>query len=118
MNRDSVNWRGYIPALTTPFHEDGSFDDAGAKALHEWVHGNGVHGFIVLGTQGEWFNMTSPEKKTLLRLTGDAMAGKLTLIAGCSDYRASDVLANIKQAAECEANRSRDFRILQRGRCR
>ncbi|WP_040481637.1 dihydrodipicolinate synthase family protein [Luminiphilus syltensis] len=101
MDRDSIDWRGYIPALTTPFDEAGELDAAGVKSLHRWVQGNGVHGFIVLGTQGEWFNMTTAERKTLMRLAAEEMAGKLTLIAGCSDYRAHDVLANITEAANC-----------------
>ena len=101
MDRDSIDWRGYIPALTTPFNEQGELDVDGVRSLHRWVHSEGVHGFIVLGTQGEWFSMTREEKKTLMRLTGDEMAGKLTLIAGCSDYRAGDVLTNISEAANC-----------------
>ncbi len=100
MDRDSIDWKGYIPALTTPFAEDESLDEAGVQALHQWVLDNGVHGFIVLGTQGEWFSMTAGEKRRLMALTADRARGKLTLVAGCSGYRADEVLANISYAAD------------------
>lgn len=101
MDRESIDWKGYIPALTTPFAEDESLDVAGAQKLHQWVLENGAHGFIVLGTQGEWFSMTAEEKRRLMMLAADRAQGKLTLIAGCSGYRADEVLANVTCAADC-----------------
>lgn len=101
MDRNSVDWRGYIPALTTPFTADGEFDIDATRKLHRWVYENGVHGFIVMGTQGEWFSMSTEEKHTLMRVAGEEMAGKLTLIAGCNAYTAEEALANIEVAAAC-----------------
>ena len=100
MDRDSVTWRGYIPALTTPFAEDGSLDEAAIRALYAWVYGCGVHGIIVLGTQGEWFMQTTTEKRRVMELAGEQLRGKLPLIAGCSAYRAGEALENIACAAD------------------
>ncbi|WP_116365969.1 dihydrodipicolinate synthase family protein [Parahaliea mediterranea] len=98
MDRNSVDWRGYIPALTTPFTADGAFDIEATRQLHRWVYDNGVHGFIIMGTQGEWFSMSTEEKHALMHVAGDQFAGKLTLIAGCSAYTATEVLQNIEVA--------------------
>ncbi len=100
MDRDSIDWKGYIPALTTPFADDESLDEEGVKALHAWVHGCGVHGFIVLGTQGEWFSQTAAEKRRLVELAGEQMRGKLTLISGCNAFRAGEAIDNITCAAD------------------
>ncbi|MFT6956516.1 MAG: dihydrodipicolinate synthase/N-acetylneuraminate lyase [Halieaceae bacterium] len=100
MDRDSINWSGYIPALTTPFAEDESLDEYGVKELHSWVHRCGVHGFIVLGTQGEWFSQTTAEKRRLMELAGENMRGKLTLISGCNAFRAGEAIDNISCAAD------------------
>ncbi|RBP53573.1 dihydrodipicolinate synthase family protein [Arenicella xantha] len=100
MDRDSIDWGGYIPALTTPFFEDESLDEEGVKTLHAWVHSKGVHGFIVLGTQGEWFNQTTAEKRRVMEIAGEHMHGKLTLIAGCNAFRAPEALENIRCAAD------------------
>jgi dihydrodipicolinate synthase/N-acetylneuraminate lyase len=100
MDRNSVAWRGYIPALTTPFNKDESLDEEGIKLLHAWVYEQGVHGFIVLGTQGEWFNQTPAEKRRVMELTGAQMQGKLPIIAGCNAFRANEALDNISCAAD------------------
>ena len=99
MDRHSVNWRGYIPAITTPFSQDGALDVDATKRLHHWVYQNGVHGMIVLGTQGEWFSLSKAEKQTLLQITGEQLSGKLPLIAGCNAFTAGEAIDNIESAA-------------------
>lgn len=100
MDRNSVDWRGYIPALTTPFKDDGEFDIDATRQLHQWVHDNGAHGFIIMGTQGEWFSMSTEEKYSLMRIAGEQLSGKLTLIAGCNAYTAKEALQHIEVARE------------------
>ena len=51
MDRDSVQWRGYIPALTTPFHPDGELDRSGWVELVQWAVQQGVHGIVVAGSE-------------------------------------------------------------------
>lgn len=99
MDRDSVNWRGYIPAITTPFAKDGSFDEDATKRLHRWVYENGMHGIIILGTQGEWFSLSKQEKEQLFKITGNQLSGKITLIAGCNSFTAAEAIENIETAA-------------------
>jgi len=99
MDRHSVNWRGYIPAVTTPFTEDGSLDIDAAKQLLNWMAEQNMHGVNILGTQGEWFSLTKEEKTKLLDLAGKLLKGKLTLIAGCSAFTANEVMENIAIAA-------------------
>lgn len=101
MDRHSVDWRGYIPAITTPFTQDGTFDEEATRQLHRWVYDNGMHGMIVLGTQGEWFSLTRAEKQRLFQITGDQLSGKLTLIAGCHSFTAVKAIENIATAAAC-----------------
>ena len=92
MNRHSVEWKGYIPAITTPFADDGSLDKAGTHRLLEWLHSEGMHGVIVAGTTGEWFSLTREERTEQLRIVGDAMRGQMTLIAGCNSYTAAEAI--------------------------
>ncbi len=99
MDRNSVNWRGYIPAVTTPFSKDGALDLDAAKRLFCWMRDQGMHGLNILGTQGEWFSINTKEKVDLLGLAGDLLKGKLTLIAGCSAFTANEVIDNIATAA-------------------
>lgn len=104
MDRNSVDWRGYIPALTTPFLESGALDVEGVQKLHAWVHAEGVHGVIVLGTQGEWFSMDAAEHAQLVQLATAQLAGRIPVIAGCNAFRAADAIRNIEVAARYGAS--------------
>ncbi|MGH8168333.1 MAG: dihydrodipicolinate synthase family protein, partial [Woeseiaceae bacterium] len=100
MNKDSVAWQGYIPAITTPFTEQGRLDLHGLRRLLEWLVGEGMHGLVVAGTTGEWFSMNSDEKTALFRAVGEVLKGELPLIAGCNAFTADTAIANAVTAAE------------------
>ena len=101
MNRDSVGWRGYIPAITTPFDAAGKLDLKALHALLEWLAGEGMHGLIVAGTTGEWFSMDADEKAQLFGAVGEVLKGELPLIAGCNAFTADQVLRNARMAEKC-----------------
>src|SRR5262245_4208390 len=100
MDRHSVEWRGYIPAITTPFQRAGALDLKGLDRLLAWLLDEGMHGIIVGGTQGEWFSISPPERKQLMQAVGRKLGGKMPLIAGCSGYSTDEVAANARLAAE------------------
>ncbi|MEM7707525.1 MAG: dihydrodipicolinate synthase family protein [Pseudomonadota bacterium] len=101
MDRNSVSWRGYLPAITTPFDEDGALDLNALKRLLEWLAQEGMHGLIVAGTTGEWFSMDSGERAQLFGCVGEVLNGEMPLIAGCNAFTADKVLANADTAARC-----------------
>ncbi|HEX7012554.1 MAG TPA: dihydrodipicolinate synthase family protein [Steroidobacteraceae bacterium] len=100
MDRHSVEWRGYIPAITTPFTREGALDLEALERLLEWLLEEGMHGIIVGGTQGEWFSISTDERRQLLDTVGRKVAGKITLIAGCNAYTTTEVAQNARLAAD------------------
>jgi 4-hydroxy-tetrahydrodipicolinate synthase len=100
MDRHSVQWRGYIPAITTPFTGDGTLDLDALDRLLGWLHQEGMHGIIIGGTQGEWFTINQAERKQLMEVVGRKLSGKIPLIAGCSGYTSQEVAAHAKLAAD------------------
>lgn len=96
--RSRVDWRGYIPAMTTPFAADGELDLQGLGRLLEWLHAEGMHGLVVAGTTGEWTSLSPQERKTLFTAVGSQMRGKLPLIAGCTAFTAPEVIAFANEA--------------------
>ena len=100
MDRSSVEWRGYIPAITTPFTRDRRLDEPGLRRLLEWLAAEGMHGIVVAGTTGEWFSLSDAERRTVLRLTGEQLRGRLTLIAGCNAFNADRVIEYAEMARE------------------
>lgn len=100
MDRHSVHWRGYIPAITTPFTQEGELDLDALERLLQWLLDEGMHGIIVGGTQGEWFSISAAERTKLLATVGRKLSGKMPLIAGCNAYTTAEVAANARLAAE------------------
>ena len=45
MDRNSVNWSGTMPAVTTAFHDDGRIDEAAFAANLEGLIAAGATGF-------------------------------------------------------------------------
>lgn len=97
--RSRVEWRGYIPAVTTPFTADGELDLQGLGRLLEWLHAEGMHGLVVAGTTGEWTSLSPQERKALFTAVGGQMRGKLPLIAGCTAFTAPEVVDFAAEAA-------------------
>ncbi len=100
MNRDSISWRGYMPAITTPFDEQGQMDLHTLRKLVEWLADQGMHGLIVAGTTGEWFSMNAEEKEQLFATVGEVLKGQIPLIAGCNAFTANEVITNAVTAAK------------------
>ncbi len=99
MDRNSVTWRGYIPAITTPFDRQLRFDESMLEDLLVWLHGEGMHGIAVAGTTGEWFSLTPEERIALFRRAGAVLGGKIPVLAGCNAFTPAESI-RYAQAAE------------------
>ncbi len=77
-----MKWQGVIPAITTPFQQDYSVDaDLLVKQVDALVRA-GCTGVVALGSLGEGGSLTFDEKKAVLRLCKEALAGRASLVAG------------------------------------
>jgi 4-hydroxy-tetrahydrodipicolinate synthase len=92
VNRDSVDWKGYIPAITTPFAADGALDTDAWRELVDWMVEEGMHGIAVAGTTGEWFSLLPEERVELFRLAADVVAGRITVLGGCMAFTPREVI--------------------------
>jgi dihydrodipicolinate synthase/N-acetylneuraminate lyase len=94
-----VDWRGYIPAITTPFSEKGDLDICAIERLLPWLVQEGMHGVLIAGTQGEWFSLSQQERSQLFEIAGSLLRGRMALIAGCTAFTAHEVIENARVAA-------------------
>jgi len=77
-----MKWQGVIPAITTPFKPDLSVDaDLLVKQVDALVRA-GCAGIVALGSLGEGGSLSFDEKKAVLRLSKEALAGRASLVAG------------------------------------
>ncbi len=100
MDRNSVNWSGPMPAITTPFRADASIDEAAFTANIDRLFKLGATGMVSVGCTGEFWAMTTPERLRVARLTVEANAGRGPAIMGTGAIRPEEVIEQIHGAAE------------------
>lgn len=88
-----VSWSGVLPALATPFAQDGRIDTDQLKRLVDLLLSEGVSGFVVGGSTGEYYSMSTDERVQLFETVIDHVAGRGTLIAGTSSTNHAETLA-------------------------
>ena len=92
-----MNWKGVIPAITTPFREDLSVDHEFLAKHAGWMIDNGCTGIVALGSLGEGATLEFDEKigvlQTLVRSTRAPVAAAISALS-------TDVAVRLAQNAE------------------
>lgn len=97
-------FKGIIPALLTPFKENG---DINKESLRELIRLNlkkGVTGFYIGGSTGEGFLMSVDERKELLEMVVDEVNKKASIIVQVGALSTADACKLTKHAELCEAD--------------
>jgi 1-pyrroline-4-hydroxy-2-carboxylate deaminase len=95
----NIEWRGVMPAITTPFHEDLSVDHDFLAHHCRWLIDNGCTGLVALGSLGEGATLTFEEKSQVLATSIQAVGDRVPVVAGVSALSTSEAV-KIAQMAE------------------
>jgi 4-hydroxy-tetrahydrodipicolinate synthase len=76
--------RGCGTALVTPFHQDGSIDDAALSNLVAWQVESGIDFLIPCGTTGETPTLSRDEWLHVIDTTIQVVAGRVPVVAGAT----------------------------------
>src|SRR5258706_5404320 len=100
----SINWRGVIPAITTPFNPHGSVDHAFLAEHARWLIDEGCIGIVPLGSLGEGATLAFDEKRAVLDTVVRALDGRAPVIAGIAALSTSEAvrLAQSAEQAGCD----------------
>lgn len=93
-----------IPAMVTPFHEDGSIDLDSAQRLAVALVDGGCDGILVSGTTGESPTTHGPEKEQLVRAVVEAVGGRAKVMAGAGSNDTAHAVRMAKSAADAGAD--------------
>ncbi|TEA80009.1 4-hydroxy-tetrahydrodipicolinate synthase [Allopusillimonas ginsengisoli] len=101
-------FRGSIPALVTPMHEDGSVDVTTFQALLDWHVSEGSDAVVVAGTTGEASTLGIEEQFDLVKTACRHLNGRLPVIAGTGANSTAEAveLARLAQKAGAQAHLS------------
>jgi dihydrodipicolinate synthase/N-acetylneuraminate lyase len=98
VDRNSVNWTGPMPAVTTAFHDDGRIDEAGFADNMLALIDAGATGVVVGGCTGEFWALSHDERKRLYEIAHEAVAGRGTLIVGTGAVTVEETVALTRHA--------------------
>lgn len=91
MDRNDVSWRGYWAACPTPYGETGELELDLLRALLDYYAEQGLHGVLINGTTGEWFSQSPDERRRVAETAAEHVAGRMTVVVGCTAYTAREV---------------------------
>src|SRR6204780_5512661 len=94
-----MRFRGCGTALVTPFHQDGSIDDAALRNLVAWQVESGIDFLVPCGTTGETPTLTHDEWLRVIDINIEVAAGRVPIVAGATSNSTNDAVAKAKEVA-------------------
>jgi 1-pyrroline-4-hydroxy-2-carboxylate deaminase len=95
-----VIFEGVIPAIVTPFSDEGDVDVAALVSNAEWMLDGGVRGLVSTGTMGESQSLSAAERRLVVEtLVEAASGGSVTVGVSSETPRTSVALAADAAAA-------------------
>lgn len=93
------DWRGVIPAITTPFDEEGEIDLAFVEEHAAWMVDAGCSGVVGLGSLGEGGTLTFEERSVVLESLVRSVGTRVPVIAGIAALSTPEAVRQAEQAA-------------------
>ncbi len=91
--------RGCGTALVTPFHQDGSVDEAALRNLVAWQVESGIDFLVPCGTTGETPTLTRDEWLYVISTTIEVAAGRVPIVVGATSNSTQDAVEKAKEVA-------------------
>ncbi len=104
MDKNSVNWAGPMPAVTTPFDRSGALDRPGFRANVDRLMKLGATGVVASGCTGEFWSLSLEERKAVYADAVAAVAGRGTVIVGVGCVGPAETIALAREAKAAGAD--------------
>jgi 4-hydroxy-tetrahydrodipicolinate synthase len=95
-------FEGVIPAIITPFKEDGELDEEGFRGNIEYFCEAGVSGIVPCGTTGESATLTFEEHKKVVEVAVDS--SRVKVVAGTGSNNTQEAVELTKHAQDAGAD--------------
>lgn len=94
-----MNWTGVLPAITTPFAEDGSIDHGFLAKHANWMIEHGCTGIVGLGSLGEGGTLSDAERSAVLETLVKAVGSRVPVVAAIASLSTRGAVAQAEDAA-------------------
>jgi 4-hydroxy-tetrahydrodipicolinate synthase len=95
-----VNWKGVFPAVTTKLKEDSTLDHDAIKSGLNRLIANGVGGVVMMGMVGENAQLSPEEKRTVLKIAVETVAGRVPVISGLGETNTASAVQFAQDAEQ------------------
>lgn len=95
---------GIYTAIVTPFTPEDAFDEAVFRALLDFQLGQGAAGLLVIGGSGEFVSLTPAERRQVVEVAVDQVAGRIPVIVGALAPGTREVQETVRHAAASGAS--------------
>ncbi|HKI25747.1 MAG TPA: 4-hydroxy-tetrahydrodipicolinate synthase [Candidatus Sulfotelmatobacter sp.] len=95
----SMQLRGCGTALVTPFHQDGSIDEAALRNLVAWQVESGIDFLVPCGSTGETPTLTHDERLRVIDITVEVVGGRVPVMAGSTSNSTQEAAEKAKEIA-------------------
>lgn len=82
----------YLTPAVTVFDNNGNVDEQGCCRLYDHLISGGIDGIVVMGSTGEFFEMTMDEIKRLIDISTQHCKGRTRLLIGTSRIIADETI--------------------------
>src|SRR5262245_26156389 len=100
MDRNTIQWAGPMPAVTTPFRADGGIDEDSFQRNVDRLLKNGATGIVAGGCTGEFWALTHAERARLYPLAREAAGKSATVIVGTGAVTVDETVVLTRKAQE------------------
>jgi 4-hydroxy-tetrahydrodipicolinate synthase len=96
--------KGIIPAMATPCDRWGNVNETSLRQLVNHLIAGGVHGLFPIGSQGEFYALTTEQKKRVLEIVVDETRGRVPVYAGTAALTTRETIELTKIARDIGAS--------------
>jgi 4-hydroxy-tetrahydrodipicolinate synthase len=97
-------FKGSIPALVTPFDQEGAVDEKAFAAHVDWLIAEGSSGLVPVGTTGESPTLSHDEHKRVVELCVQVVDKRVPVIAGAGSNNTREAIELAQHAEEAGAD--------------
>lgn len=92
--------KGVIVPIITPMNEDESINEPELRKQINRLIDAGIYGIFVLGTNGEFYSLSEPEKLQVIKAAVDEVKGRVPVYAGTGCISTADTVALSRKAQD------------------
>lgn len=96
---DRAHLQGIFPIVYTAFDVDGRIDERGQRRIVDYLIAAGTHGLAAVGGASEAAKMGLDERKWLLEICLDQVAGRVPVIMGCTADATAESINLVRHGA-------------------